>query len=135
VNWHDTPGIRRSEDAIESKAIDIARRLIAGCDLLIAMTDAQTLEWPESPREPNMFVINKCDLVDSPAQQPRAATAGTKACSDPDGSAVRISAQTGDGIPALVEAIRDQLVPPIDLAAEGPWLFDPRLVSPAATRT
>jgi small GTP-binding protein len=131
VNWHDTPGIRQSEDSIETKAIDIARRLIAGCDLLIAMTDAQSMELPDVPREPDLFVINKCDLLDSPAHKPLLTTDGRKTRIAPDRAAIRISAQTGDGIPALVTAIRDRLVSPSDLAHGGAWEFDRRLPMPA----
>jgi tRNA U34 5-carboxymethylaminomethyl modifying GTPase MnmE/TrmE len=45
VRWCDTPGMRRSDDTIEQRAIELARRVVAEADVLIAMRDVQT-DWP-----------------------------------------------------------------------------------------
>jgi tRNA modification GTPase len=110
VNWHDTPGLRKTGDAIEAKAIDLARRLMAHADLLIAVTDTEH-DWPILPREPDVRLASKADLAGR---------------GDAD---VSISALTGDGVSELVRLVRDRLLPPDDCIAarERPWLFDERL--------
>lgn len=115
AHWHDTPGLRETADPIEQRAAHLARRLMESADLLVAMTEPGA-DWPALPREPDLRVVNKCDL-DSLAAAPAS-----------DGAALRISARTGNGLAALVAAIRDRLVPPADMAHPGPWRFDPRLV-------
>lgn len=119
VDWHDTPGIRESNDPIERTSIEIAHRLIVRADLLIAMRDATAEgDWPDLPREPDLKVNNKIDL------------AGT---SPGDSSIISISGKTGEGLATLVSRLRDALVPAADLSHAGSWLFDRRLVSTAAT--
>ena len=110
VDWHDTPGMRATDDAIESKAIEIARGLMARADFLIAITDHEH-DWPELPRAADLKVANKCDLSRR---------------KDAD---VNISATTGENIETLVSSVRDMLVSPEDLTHPGPWLFDERIVS------
>ncbi|MEM9346798.1 MAG: GTPase [Planctomycetota bacterium] len=63
VNWLDTPGLRRSNDAIEQRAIALAKHQIEQADILIAMRDPdQTwLDRETLPREPDLFVVNKAD--------------------------------------------------------------------------
>jgi len=111
VDWHDTPGLRDSSDPIEAEAVEIARALIARADLVVALTDHKQ-PWPRLPRPPDLRVANKRDLGDR----------------GDDGGDLSISAVTGAGITELVVAIRDRLVPPEDIAHDGRWLFDPRLV-------
>ncbi len=113
VDWHDTPGIppatsQPATDPIEAKAVDLARRLLERADLLIAMTDHEH-DWPPLPGPWAMRIANKSDLA-------------RRADAD-----LNVSALHGDGLPELVTAIRDHLVPPADLADPGPWLFDSRL--------
>ena len=108
VDWHDTPGLRDSSDPIEVASVEIAMALIARADMVVALTDHRQ-PWPVLPREPDLRVANKRDL-------------GNRADAD-----LSISAVTGDGIPELVLAVRDRLVPPEDIAHRGPWLFDRRL--------
>lgn len=151
VNWHDTPGIRTSNDAIEAKSIEIARRLTSSADMLISMIDVETGDWPDLPREPDLCVINKCDLAPEIGSSTTGNTETTERAREAfnslpvspvnpvvrsaDGSPpLYISARTGEGIPALVAAIRDHLVPPHDLVHAGPWLFDPRLGTLAVSR-
>ena len=104
VRWHDTPGLRATDDGIEAGAIGIARRLIERADLLVAMTDAEH-DWPDLPRPADLRVASKCDLA------PR------------DDADLAVSAMTGAGLAELVRAMRDALVPPADLEAPGPWEF------------
>ncbi len=118
VDWHDTPGLRGTRDPIEAEAIRLAGGLIERADFIVAMTAPGT-DWPALPREPDLRVINKCDL--DPA--PRSASGGGGA------ETLCVSALRGDGLAALVATIRDKLVPPGDLAHPGPWLFDERLES------
>jgi tRNA modification GTPase len=152
VNWHDTPGIRCSDDPIERRAIDLARRLIERADLLISMTDAIVFDrgegasvWPELPRPADVHVVNKCDLIDEDPRTPRLTSHQQPVDSPLAPSArktevatatapLRMSARTGSGIVELVAAIRDHLVPPEDLAALRPWIFDDRLLPLAISR-
>jgi tRNA modification GTPase len=108
VDWHDTPGLRGTADPDETKAVDLARRLLERADFVIAMTDAEH-DWPALPRGPDLRVASKADV---------------KARDDAD---LSVSATTGTGIPQLVATVRDRLVPPADLDHPGPWLFDDRL--------
>ena len=118
VEWHDTPGIRATDDLIERTAIDLARRLIARADLLIAMA-APDVDWPDLPRQPDLRVVNKTDLMTADANLARPAHEGK--------DAILVSAQTGDGLAELVAATRNALVPPADLQSPRAWVFDPRL--------
>ena len=40
VDWHDTPGLDDSGDAIEAKAVNLARALLDRADFVIAITRA-----------------------------------------------------------------------------------------------
>ncbi|MFO0872972.1 MAG: GTPase [Phycisphaerales bacterium] len=115
VHWHDTPGLRETDDAIEREAHRLALRTMESADLLVVAADATT-GWPATPRAPDLRVGLRSDL-------------GGREDVD-----VRVSARTGEGIRALVRAVRDALVPPADLADRGPWLFDDRLLAASATR-
>ena len=116
VDWHDTPGLRATDDLIERKAIDLAQSLNESADLLIALADHEH-DWPTLPREPDLRVLNKIDLLPSP---PGRGAGGE--------GLVSISALHGTGLAQLVTTMRDHLVPPADLQHPGPWLFDDRLV-------
>ncbi len=109
VDWHDTPGLRPTDDAVEARAIQIATLLLERADLVIALTDHQQ-PWPQLSRTPDLRVANKCDL-------------GSR-----DDADLAISATEGTGLATLVTAVRDRLVPPQDIAHPGPWLFDDRLL-------
>jgi len=113
VQWHDTPGLRVTDDPIETQAIDVARRLIERADVLIAIRDPAT-DWPVLPRNADLWVLSKAD---SQPIQPNSADV----CTDAD-HPVLISALTGFGLAELVIAVRDRLVPPDDLSHPNPWL-------------
>jgi len=121
VNWHDTPGIHESHDPIERTAIDLARKLLQRADLLISMTDGHTA-WADLPRPADLLVMNKIDLI----RDSNAATSNVKPSAR---VAIPISAVTGEGLAALVTAVREFLVPSADLQHPSPWLFDPRLLA------
>ncbi len=116
VDWHDTPGLHDSDDAIEQKAIAISRRLIERADLLIAMRDADH-DWPELPRRADLWVVNKCD---EGIERPDNAITSARP--------LRISATRGLGVGSLVSLARERLVSVADLGHAGLWLFDPRLL-------
>jgi tRNA modification GTPase len=91
VRWLDTPGIRQSDDPIEQDAIKLAWHAIEAADVLIAMRDPKT-SYPDLPRDADIHVVNKSDLLETPAT---------------DG--LPISALHGNGIDQLEAAIIDRL--------------------------
>ena len=128
VDWHDTPGLRATDDPIERKAIDLARSLIKRADLLIALTDHEH-DWPTLPRDPDLRVLNKIDLLPTPPDREAGVSSGDSPWRGE--GPIPISALQQTGVPELVTTVRDQLIPPADLQHPGPWLFDERLVEPA----
>jgi tRNA modification GTPase len=112
VIWHDTPGLRSTDDAVEQEGVDLARRLLERADFVIAVTDAEH-GWPTLPKPFNLRLASKSDM-------------GGR-----DDADLSVSATAGTGIVELVATVRDRLVPPADLEHPGPWLFDPRLTQPA----
>ena len=124
VDWHDTPGLRETVDPIERKAIDLARSLIESADLLLVLTDHEH-GWPPLPRDPDLRVLNKIDLMSKEASRRVLAAGDIRAAPD-----LRISALQNTGLAELVTTVRDHLIPPADLQHPGPWLFDDRLIQP-----
>ncbi|MCC7193727.1 MAG: GTP-binding protein [Phycisphaeraceae bacterium] len=112
VRWLDTPGVRATDDPIESRAITLASRVISSADVLIAMRDHR-IDWPaptELPREPDIWVINKSDQ---------------SLPSDDTRGALPISAQTGEGLELLTQRILTTLgLTPLH---EERWAFSDRL--------
>jgi hypothetical protein len=90
------------------RAIEIARSVMAGADLLLAITDAEH-DWPDLPRAPDVRLAGKADLA-----------------SRPDGD-LAVSATTGAGLRELTCLVRERLVPSADVEDPRPWWFDPRL--------
>ena len=67
VRWMDTPGLRTSDDPIETNAILLARCVIEQADVLIALRDPAT-DWPDLDglrRVPDLWLINKIDELDT----------------------------------------------------------------------
>lgn len=124
VDWFDTPGLRESDDAIERTSIEIAARLMARADLLIAMRDPER-DWPPLPRQADVFVLNKIDTLENFAA---GAAHDGRASSAP----LPISAARLHNLPALVQLISERLVPQADRDHPGPWMFDERLASSSA---
>lgn len=109
VHWIDTPGLRNSTDAIERRAIELARSVIASADLLIAMRDDEQ-DWPTLPREPDLWVVNKAD---------RPATAELLGRHP---AAIGLTAREGRGIDTLARAITCKLGLS-GLTIDTPWAF------------
>ena len=115
MRWLDTPGLRRSDDRVEQRAIELARSVIAAADVVVAMRDPDT-DWPtpdELPRQPDVRVINKIPLAGSPGDESHA---------------LRIEARSGAGVDALQHAV----VAALGLGQvrlDEPWAFCPRLKS------
>ncbi len=105
VRWCDTPGLRATDDPVELKAIELAAGLMTQAAYLVAITD-HAHDWPRLPREPDLRVGSKSDL-------------GGRGDAD-----ISLSAATGDGVAALVERVREALVPASDHADGGRWIFD-----------
>lgn len=113
VLWHDTPGRRFTDDAIEAEAIALSRRLLDEADLLISLTDPGT-PWIELERAADLRIGSKSDLGTTP---------------DAD---LCICAVDGTGMPGFVEAVRDALVSRDDLECGRPWRFHESLAHPGS---
>lgn len=106
VRWSDTPGLREAS-GVESEAIEIARELIASCDLLIVAGDALSGD-PRGvmDREPDLTLGLRSDL------------------GEPDWPCdARISIERDEGVGALARLVREALVPTGDLDSPEPWKF------------
>ena len=120
VKWFDTPGLRESGDPIETRAIELARGVVASADVIIAMRDPE-IDWldaAELPRLPDVWVANKSDLGTpnaertTPFRVPR--------------SEIRVSSLTGEGLDKLAAAVGRALgLAEVDTAV--PWAFSPSL--------
>lgn len=99
VRWLDTPGLRVSDDPIERRAIELAVRVVADADVLIAVRDPDT-QWPDDkrdlPRSPDLRIVNK---IDDPEQ------AGMWLDTD----ALPVSARTGLGLDLLQQCVLARL--------------------------
>lgn len=150
VKWVDTPGLRETADPLEAESIRIARHMIEAADLLIEAR-APGVEAPVLPREPDLRVLLKADLLrDRPpstarGSEPFASEAdgsggqvAASACGVDDAisgsSLLCVSARTGAGLADLVSAVRSLLVGGLAEAepSDLPWLFDPRLLDESA---
>jgi tRNA modification GTPase len=107
VELVDTAGIRKSIDEAESLGIKKSMEALSGADLVLVVFD-QTQPVTEEDEEllrqvkgrPSILVENKSDLRSS----------GTLSSAEPDSPPrIRTSALTGEGIPALREAILTQV--------------------------
>jgi tRNA modification GTPase len=95
----DTAGLRETDSVVETMGMERARRASREADLILFVLDATRDVTEEESRElaalaegaPLLRVINKCDL-------------GNPVCE----GALAVSAKTGLGIDALLEAIRSQ---------------------------
>lgn len=129
VHWLDTPGLRRHSDEIETRAQALTRPLIQDADCVIAMRDTQS-DWPEPdalPRQPDLWVVSKADLIDEAARAPDAARAGC----DP-ANPLWVSAHAGQGLSTLARRVIHVLGLADALAPDAlPWAFDRALLEQA----
>jgi tRNA modification GTPase len=99
VELIDTAGLRTEAGTLEGQGIDLARSEVAHADLCLWVLDASTAPvWPDLPASSLRLVINKIDLP--PAWDPSQAA-----------TALRVSAQTGEGLSELCAALGRWLVP------------------------
>ncbi|MCC7407268.1 MAG: 50S ribosome-binding GTPase [Phycisphaeraceae bacterium] len=103
VRWLDTPGLRETEDPIEAAAMELARGVIAGAEVVVAMRDPRT-DWPEVarlPRRPDVWVVNKVDQL---ADEGAVADFGIE-----EQTLMGVSAATGVGIEELGRRVLGRL--------------------------
>lgn len=96
INLIDTAGIRQSDDVVESKGIERAKKAFEGADVILHVIDSTSSEDDglSFPQGTIVFdVYNKCDVsgFDKPLKDNQFA----------------ISAKTGKGVDALMHAIAD----------------------------
>jgi tRNA modification GTPase len=100
--FQDTAGLRgRSDDAVESIGIDLANETVKSADLVLFVVDSSepssdllVEKMHELNRANALIVINKIDL-------PHSGVADTLQESLPEGTFVRVSASTGEGVDGL----------------------------------
>jgi tRNA modification GTPase len=101
VELADTAGLRAEAESLEAEGIALARATVAAADLCLWVLDGSAPPvWPTVDAESVRLVLNKVDL-------PSAWDWGRA------GSALRVSAQTGAGIPELCDAVSNWLVPDV----------------------
>jgi tRNA modification GTPase len=101
VSVADTAGVRTAAESLEAAGIRLAREAAAKADLCLWVLDASTEPvWPEAGAGALRLVVNKADL---PAAWDMDRAEG----------AVRVSAQTGEGLLELCAAIGRWLVPEV----------------------
>ena len=119
VHWLDTPGLHDSDDAIEQRAIQLAKKQIQRADVLIAMRDLDH-PWPDPatlPREPDLWLVNKADNADAPDEG--------EGEGETSGNPLHLSAAKGINLDALQRAAVKQLG--LDELAHEPWAFSENL--------
>ncbi len=102
VRLLDTAGLRDTPDPAESEGVRRARQALRSADLVLDVVDgsageARSASLHDDPEPKRTRVFNKADLV-----SPRPALA--------DQRALWVSAKTGEGIDALRQRLRDQLI-------------------------
>jgi tRNA modification GTPase len=98
VKLIDTAGIRQTNERVESLGIERSYQAMADADLTLVVLDAAQPITPEDEaliRPRTLVVANKCDLPHSA----------------PPPNAIEVSALTGEGIPALRDAILSAVAP------------------------
>jgi tRNA modification GTPase len=95
VKLIDTAGIRETTERVESLGIERSYQAMADADLTLVVIDATQPEDTSLMRDRALLVANKCDLP-HPAPPP---------------NAIAVSALTGEGVPALRDAILAAVAP------------------------
>ena len=123
----DTPGLLEPRYALHRAMQHAAQKAIEDADVIVHLVDATSGDnddlttlagLPRAPKAPVIRVQNKIDQVAMPAREQMAAD---------DGGTLQIAALTGDGMEALLAAIRERL-------PESPFLYDKDDVSTQAMR-
>ena len=100
VELSDTAGLRESTDQIEQIGIAKARQQIQNADLVIAVIDATDPELWDNSIVPQIIVVNKTDLTNTPVELPTT-----------DAPVISVSATHGTGIAELLNVISETLFP------------------------
>ena len=100
VELSDTAGLRESTDQIEQIGIAKARQQIQNANLVIAVIDATDPAIWDSSIAPQIAVVNKTDLTDTPVELPMN-----------DIPVVSVSATQGTDIKQLLTLISETLFP------------------------
>ncbi|MBW1680045.1 MAG: tRNA uridine-5-carboxymethylaminomethyl(34) synthesis GTPase MnmE [Deltaproteobacteria bacterium] len=106
----DTAGLRRAKDQVEELGLELARRKMEEADLVLVVVDQSRPLGPEDREtirrckgKETIVVLNKIDLPCGLDPAEEGEVFG-------DLCRVRISALTGEGIPLLARAIREQVL-------------------------
>jgi tRNA modification GTPase len=124
----DTAGIREARDEAESLGVQKSFEALADSDLTLVVVDAsagllpadQELIEQSHKAGPTLLVWNKVDLSGTGFQP---VCHGLEGCAT---EAWRVSALTGEGIPALRRAILDSVLPGLDGSRETAFLTNIR---------
>ncbi|BCX17829.1 MAG: GTPase Era [Geminicoccaceae bacterium] len=129
----DTPGIFAAAGKLERAMVEAAWKAAADADLAIFVLDAKrgldgrsraVIEGLKQVRIPVLLAINKIDLVKPPALLPLTAAANEL---HPFAETFYVSAETGEGIEELLDAVARRL-------PEGPWLYPEDQLSDLSNR-
>jgi tRNA modification GTPase len=108
----DTAGLRASDDPVEREGMRRAREGATTADLVLWVSDA-TMERPDPPpceltvgTAALWNVVNKCDLA-GPTVSEAGIVTETLPSWQPGSTNLRISAETGTGFDALLQALND----------------------------
>ncbi|MGJ4951210.1 tRNA uridine-5-carboxymethylaminomethyl(34) synthesis GTPase MnmE [Bradyrhizobium sp. HKCCYLS20291] len=93
----DTAGIRETDDPVEQEGVRRARDRAAQADLVLWLAEDDLAEAEQQGEVPVWRIRNKVDLESSERV--------TKIASEGDGRSFRISAQSGQGLSGLLEAL------------------------------
>lgn len=85
----DTAGLRDTDEAVEAEGIRRSRACIAEADLVLALVPPGGVA-PDLGAAPNLLVHTKADLSSEPSE------------------GLAVSARTGEGLPALLDALRER---------------------------
>lgn len=129
----DTPGVHSAKRALDEYMQEEISGALGEGDAVLFLIDplrsageeqAMTLELVKTCGKPVVIAVNKCD--EASKEQIAEAKEEVKA-HFPDSGVFEISAETGDGTAAVLDALRDRL-------PEGPFLFAPDEITTAFER-
>lgn len=106
IRLYDTAGLRESEDVVEQQGIVRTERLIGEADLIIYLVDSTDLGHIPTEDERTIVVYNKSDLV-RPAE-----------------GNLAISAQSGEGVGALLSEIERHLKQSLPEPSDGDLIIE-----------
>lgn len=115
--FFDTPGLLEPRYALHRSMQHAAQKAIADADVIVHLVDAtddeprdltQLAQLPHPPKAPIILVLNKVDRLSAAARSSALARY-------PD--ALQISADTGEGVAQLLDAVRTRL-------PDSPFLYD-----------